>query len=182
MSLTHKRLLRLFSYDPETGMFTRLVDIVSPRMNGNLVVGKRGFVIGGRHGIHIDGQKHKVHRLAWFYMTGVYPPNGVEIDHINRDPADNRWTNLRLATRTQNVRNCGVRRHNKLGIKGVRYRAGKYEPRIRVDGTVIGLGRHDTKEDASRAYCLAALKYHGEFASFGMTGEEWNQLWQPLLA
>jgi hypothetical protein len=57
------------------------------------------------------------HRLAWLYMVGVWPDD--EIDHWNRDPSDNRFTNLRDATHAKNGFNSGKRSNNSSGRKGV---------------------------------------------------------------
>lgn len=43
------------------------------------------------------------HRVVWFLHHGAWP--FPEIDHINRDPSDNRIENLRCATRSDNMRN-----------------------------------------------------------------------------
>src|ERR1700719_1662744 len=102
------RLRELLSYDPETGVFRWLV-----RKRQNV---KAGDVAGSFDGcgyckISIDRRAYKAHRLAWLYMTGEWPP--AEIDHINMNRADNRFANLRLATRHQNMANQRLYANNK---------------------------------------------------------------------
>lgn len=95
-------------------------------------------------------------------------PNGIEIDHINGDGLDNRRSNLRLCTRSQNVRCQQLNRQNTTGFKGVtllkRNVQKPYYAQICVDRKRICLSCHGTAKAAARAYDLAALKYHGEFA------------------
>jgi hypothetical protein len=97
-------------------------------------------------------------------MTGAWPPN--DVDHINGVRDDNRWTNLRLATRAENLRNMKAKT-NKTGLKGVYLNAGRYTARIRHNYTSHYLGRFDTPEEAHAAYRKAADALHGEFANPG---------------
>ncbi|MBT2232198.1 HNH endonuclease [Nonomuraea sp. NEAU-A123] len=94
-------------------------------------------------------------------------PEGIQVDHINRNPLDNRRENLRPATRTQNARNRWG--WGQTGYKGVRARgprgAGPYEAAIYVDKKRIYLGRLKTAEEAARLYDAAAKERFGEFAA-----------------
>lgn len=132
---------------------------------------KAGAVAGnlssdGRPTIRIGNVVYYAHRIAWLLYYGVEPPN--EVDHINRVKSDNRISNLRAATRSQNNRNCATRRGNKSGIKGVKYypeRAKPWRVTIRIDNKIdLPLGYYATKVEAAAAYLEAAKKYHGEFA------------------
>ena len=94
-------------------------------------------------------------------------PKGIQIDHINGDKLDNRKINLRLCTQQQNNRNITKpRRHNKLGIKGVRFleSRNRFSARIRVNKKEIHLGYFPSMRSAEEAYREAELKYFGEFA------------------
>jgi len=113
--------------------------------------------------IRIDGFIYRAHRLAWLIMTGSSPK--ILIDHINGDPSDNRWSNLRLATKSENGCNSKVRSHNRSGIKGVRrLKSGKWNARIVLSGVETNIGSFLTIEEARAAYAEKAASLHGQFA------------------
>ena len=159
--LTQERLQELLSYDPGTGIFTR--------------VGKRGgrpagSVAGvtkpdGYVEIRVDGPSYKAHRLAWLYMTGEWPKD--KTDHINRNPTDNRWSNLREATHSQNISNSKTRSDSRVGLKGVSPRGSGYVAVLSHGRKQIYLGYFKTPEEAHAAYCDAASKWQGEFFRAG---------------
>ncbi|WP_202210588.1 HNH endonuclease signature motif containing protein [Pseudomonas paraversuta] len=99
MEITQARLKELFTYDPETGHFTRRIK-VSNRHAGTIAGGinNSGYVM-----LRIDGKRCMAHRAAWLYMTGEWPVS--EIDHINRNGFDNRFANLRDVTHLANLHN-----------------------------------------------------------------------------
>jgi hypothetical protein len=106
------------------------------------------------------------HQLAFLYMTGSIP---IEIDHANGDRADNRWANLREATRKQN--NGNRRKYKghwpkgvvKLKTKKPTHKA--FWARIHKGNRAISLGIFRTPEEAHEAYMRAAKDYFGsEFA------------------
>jgi hypothetical protein len=93
------------------------------------------------------------------------PPEGMEVDHRNRDTLDFQRTNLRICTRLQNGRNRGIPVNNTSGFKGVfRTPYGTYCAMIRIDGKNRNLGSYPTPESAARRYDQAACKHYGEFA------------------
>ena len=111
-----------------------------------------------RHG----GSKHLWHSLVWEYFNGP-KPDGMDVDHTNNNPADNRVENLQLLTHKQNSQCCRAYANNSTGYPGVTWnkRKRKYTAQIRVDGHRKHLGRfHDPKE-AYQAYLDAKIKYHG---------------------
>lgn len=117
--------------------------------------------------IRVDGVVYPAHRLAWLWMTGVWPQE--EIDHANGNPSDNSWENLREATHGENQQNGQrVYRSNfRSGICGVYYKnRGKkrWEAILWKDKKAIYLGRFATKEEAGIARREGELLYHGEFA------------------
>lgn len=161
--LTQDRLKQLLHYDPETGIFTRLVT------TGNLLPGTKvgRNQLNGYTSITIDRKHYYTHRLAWFYVTGSWPKN--DIDHINRNRSDNRYANLREATRSLNMRNILKFKNNKSGFKGVSWCAvkNKWRANIKLNGKQTFLGYFDIPEKAHGAYVAAAEKNFGEFARIG---------------
>jgi hypothetical protein len=95
---------------------------------------------------------------------------GPEVDHINGDGLDNRRSNLRPCTRSQNMANRGRQRNNTSGYKGVSRSGRKWCARIYAPNPnggrsrALTLGRFDSPEEAHAAYCEAAKRLHGEFA------------------
>jgi len=161
-NVTQDRLKELVHYDPVSGVFTRIKD-AGPNAKAGEVLGKSKPQ--GRSRVCIDGKFYLLHRLAFLYMTGAMPED--EVDHINRDPSDNRWENLRPATRAENCHNIGVPSHNTSGLKGASFDKARnlWQAGIKVNGRRIALGRYETAEEAHAAYVKAAEKYFGEFAA-----------------
>lgn len=107
--------------------------------------------------------RRQAHQLAWIYTHGPIPP-GLEVDHISRDPADNRILNLRLGTKAQNGMNKGVSSDNALGIKCVfRWRNG-YRTKIAINGKQMLIGDYATPLAAWQAYAALAREHFGQFA------------------
>ena len=108
------------------------------------------------------GRDKSVHRVI------MDAPKGMDVDHINGDPLDNRKENLRLCTRRENCRNKKVRADSKSGFKGVyvrpndRYQAYIGDPAKK--SRHINLGTYGTPEEAARAYDKKAIELHGEYA------------------
>lgn len=90
----------------------------------------------------------------------------TEIDHINWIGIDNRRTNLRIASRSQNCTNRKLFKNNTSGYKGVfwdtRYKT--WAARIRINNKLKHLGVYLTKEEARDVYIEAVKVFHGEFA------------------
>jgi hypothetical protein len=160
-SLTQSRLKEVLSYDPEAGEFRWLV-CTSNRAPAGSLAGSVSSALGYRL-IGVDGVRYFAHRLAWLYMTGSFPAE--QIDHANADRSDNRWANLRAASKADNMRNIGMRSDNGSGHTGVGWHAqtGKWRAYIAQDGRTIHLGLFDTKDAALAARNEAAAKAYGEF-------------------
>lgn len=90
----------------------------------------------------------------------------MEVDHKNRNGLDNRRSNLRLCTQSQNIGNTRVRKNTKTGFKGVSPQSlgSKFVAKINIDNVQTYLGSFDTPEEAAHVYDRAALEKWGEFA------------------
>jgi hypothetical protein len=95
-------------------------------------------------------------------ILGLVPGDGKFGDHANRDTLDNRDSNLRVATRSENNRNS-IRRAGP-GLKGAIRNGPYFKGAIWIEGKQIYLGSFRTAEAAHAAYCFAARRFHGEFA------------------
>lgn len=98
-------------------------------------------------------------------------PQGMDVDHINGNGLDNRRANLRLATRSDNLRNRAADKDSAVPYKGVGRKRNRFIARIKANGKRISLGSYRTAEEAARAYDAAALKHHGEFAHLNFPSE-----------
>ena len=158
--LTQECLRELLHYDPNTGIFSWRV------ARSNRV--KIGDPTGcqkqcGAHlylVISIGTRVYYAHRLAWLYMTGEWPER--DVDHEDRNGLNNRWSNLREATRSQNNANRCVDSRNRFGLKGVRKSKNGKRFTTVVDGRYAGT--FDTPDEAHAAYVAKAAEVFGEFA------------------
>jgi hypothetical protein len=93
-------------------------------------------------------------------------PKGLLVDHRNGDTLDNRRTNLRLATASQNMQNVKKKKNTSSRFIGVSFikSAGRWAAQIRAQGRDRWLGTFVNEIDAAKAYDTAAKKYYGEFA------------------
>ena len=123
--------------------------------NGKFRAMRKGPRNGG------SGAAILMHRLV------MSAPEGVKVDHINHDPLDNRRSNLRLCTRSQNICNRRMPRGPNTPYRGVSRRQDckSWRAQIKADGRNIHLGNFHTPEEAARAYDAAARHYYGEFAT-----------------
>ena len=90
--------------------------------------------------------------------------NGLDVDHCDGNGSNNVRANLRIATRSQNMRNCRRHADTASGMKGAYWdknRRGWFS-HIQVDGRLIYLGSFSTPDEAHAAYCAASVRYHGE--------------------
>lgn len=104
-------------------------------------------------------------RAVYMHRVIMGNPSGVEIDHKDCDGLNNRRTNLREATRAQNLQNQRLTRKNRSGFKGVSLdqASGKWRARINADNNDRSLGYFDTPEAAHAAYTKASAIMHGDF-------------------
>lgn len=153
--LTAERLRELLTYDPETGVF---------KWNAGGKGRRLDRVAGGLHPtlgywyIGVDRVKYPSHRVAWLYMTGKWPEH--EIDHINGVRSDNRWSNLREATKSQNMQNQRRAVRGTSQYLGVCALGKKWKASIQVDKKSRHIGVYLTEEDAYAAYLEVKRKLH----------------------
>jgi len=164
--LTLKRLKEVLHYDPITGIFTWKTDLN--------VEYKAGLRAGwetpkGYRRIQIDGKSYGEARLAFFYMNGRWP--FPTVDHENRKRNDNRYENLREASRALQTRNRGVSVLNRSGVIGVYFYRRKWKaqfnPNKRI-GLHNQLGSFSSKELAIFARKSAEENYFLYLAENGL--------------
>lgn len=117
------------------------------------------------------GHGRKDRRMIRMHREIMNAPKELQVDHINGDKLDNRRSNLRLATNSQNQMNCRKRYGNDSKYKGVcwHWQNSKWRANIKIDGKQTHLGLFLNEIDAAKAYDDAARKYFGEFAKTNFT-------------
>lgn len=95
----------------------------------------------------------------------IEAPSHLVVDHIDRNPLNNKKSNLRLATAAQNSYNMNMKNSNTTGVIGVDYRKdrNKYRALIRIDGRKISLGHYDTLEEAAKVRQETAREWFGKW-------------------
>jgi len=163
----------LIDYDPETGVLTwrerpremfcseRIWKAWNTRR-----AGKIAFTAVNAHGYHVGAifrRNYLAHRVIWLIMTGDWPTD--EIDHIDHNPNNNRWANLRAVTHQENCLNQRMRSTNTSGVSGVFYDAtkGKWIAHIHADGRAKNLGPFSNIADAAEARSAAEKLYGYHF-------------------
>lgn len=158
VATTKTDLMGLLHYSPETGEFKWIVT------RGRMA--RAGCVAGtdnnGRRYIKVNGRLRIAARLAFLYMTGREPKGCI--DHIDGNPKNNSWANLRECTHAENMQNKRRYKNNKAGLLGVSpapRRCGKpWRATIKVDGRCHHLGIFNTEKEAHLAYCAAKERLH----------------------
>lgn len=106
-----------------------------------------------------DGSRHI--DISTFILNKTGQGFDKMVDHINRDPSDNRKCNLRIVTPTENAQNKGVRKNKNVPITGVCFckKRKNYMAYITYNKKTIRLGHFD--------YCSAVYaRYYSEFLLF----------------
>lgn len=160
-------LLNLLEYDPNTGALRWRPR--KPEQFGGGNTGSEanckgwnkkyaGEIAGmtsprGHVSVHVgSGKVYKAHRIIWKMVTGQEPDT---IDHINGEPSDNRWSNLRSVAEAVNHQNMARRTDNSTGVAGVFHCPHlihrPWRVRVTVDKKNRNLGYFATFEDAVKA-------------------------------
>lgn len=161
---TPEQLRQLLRYERETGrlfwlprtpdMFTQAYHSADKQCRtwNTRYAGREAFCLSqaGYMKGAVWGRCYTAHRVIWAMVTGEWPD---VIDHINGNPADNRFENLRSV---RQVDNCGNQRRystNKSGVTGVLWdkQHGRWNAQLRRNGVKVFLGRFDTIEEAAAA-------------------------------
>jgi hypothetical protein len=154
--IAHSRLIELLRYEPETGKFFWLT------ARHNVVIGSEAGSLWKKQNrwyIKVDFRTYARSRLAWFYMTKIWPEK--LIDHENRNSRDDRWENLRPATFSQNAHNSKTHCDNTSGVRGVSWNK-KDKHWIASVGHDY-LGSFKTFEEAAKVATDARKRLFGEF-------------------
>jgi len=146
-TLTQSRLKEVMHYDPETGVLTWLEDRGGRAKAGT----EAGAISTGYVRPMVDGQRYLAQRLIWLYMTGEWPVS--QVGHEDRNPLNNRWANLRPATKKENGENRKLHKNSTTGFRGVSWepKIGKYRAKIYHNGHLYFLRHHDTIIEAVAA-------------------------------
>lgn len=170
-----KDIIDLINVDSESGVITwKLRDSARPQWNARFAGKRAGNEFQGRTGgkyrrirFTVNGETATLleHRIIWEFVYGEIP-DGMEIDHIDKDSTNNSISNLRVCNRIQNSSNKDRHVDNTSGYKGVSYfkQTGKFRARIMHNGNDMHIGYFDTAEGAHRAYMLKQAELCGEFA------------------
>ena len=141
---------------------------------------KEGDIAGtingnGRRQIYIDGKILLSSRLAFLWYHGWLPENPLKncIDHKDRDCLNDKESNLRVVTRSQNQMNMSPQKGSSSKYLGVSWNEPrcKWRAVITVNNKTKHLGRFIDEEEAAKAYDQAAIQYFGEFANLNFKGE-----------
>lgn len=157
------RVRFLLNYDKNSGVFRWNVDRYARKVKGSVAgwVSKTKGHKTSYVNLRIDGVVCKAHRIAWLMHYGEWPEY---IDHIDGDGTNNRISNLRSVSMSENMKNKPLQENNTSGVSGVTYIKSrkKWLARISNNGERVVIGVFDEFNDAAQARRRAefALKYH----------------------
>lgn len=158
MEITQELVRQKFFYHPEAGLIFRKNKKGQLKSLCNYAK-KDGYVQ-----FHLGDKMVLAHRIAWIYCYGDI--DGLEIDHIDGNPSNNRLSNLRLASHQQNMCNRVLQKNNTSGISGVSWKkdAKKWFVYVYKDKKRIQFGCFDNLLDAAACSISKRKILHGEFA------------------
>lgn len=154
-----KSVRRMFKYDPETGVLTWAIRVSQAVSQGDTA----GHLhASGYRRVGINRRPFLAHRIIWLWMTGHWP--SMQIDHINGNKQDNRWSNLRdvpPSTNSQNLRRCNENnRSSRLLGTTFSKKERAWVAQISVHGKRLHLGKFKDPESAHAAYVEAKRRLH----------------------
>ena len=142
-------MINKYNYDEETGILT---DVKTGRVSGHK--DKAGYML-----VWFNGKRIMAHRAAWIIIHGSID-SSMQIDHINRIRDDNRLSNLRLVSPSDNNKNIGTLKSNKSGKTGVFKKGKRWRAAIKIDKKSIHLGMFDTFQEACDARVAAEVEHN----------------------
>ena len=159
-ALSQQELQENLKYDPDTGYFY-WIKHKQGRPSSDTPAGYTTHQ--GYRTIRLNGYVYLAHRLAFLYMTGEWPPEYVY--HIDGDPHNNKWENLRLVTSQQNAWNKRRKYDSFTGVKGVRKNNlnDTWEVQIWIDDVNHQEGPFFSYQAACSRYDELAKQRNGEF-------------------
>ena len=125
------------------------------------------WYLTGGYAVRTEGGRKRRHTVFMHRRILGLPDvikGGVFVDHINGNKLDNRKSNLRMASWSQNCANRGLQKNNTSGFKGVTRIPERWRAAIKVNGKDYSLGCFDSREAAAKAYNEAATRFFKEFA------------------
>jgi len=181
-NITAEFVRAILDYDPETGVLTWKRRGPDSFVSGNRQSAEHkcnawnakfeGRICGcvnsiGYWQVTIHNKHYLGHRIAWLWIEGSWPKD--EIDHADMNSVNNRWSNLREATRAENGWNKKKKGGSGSALKGACFDRARslWTARGRREGKTICLGRFKTEREAHEAYLEFADKNYGIFARSG---------------
>ncbi len=142
--LTQIYVKRLFDYDETLGHLLHKVDKGHNKVKGKVAHNNQSTCST----VSINDKTYLAHRIIWLWYYGYLPENFI--DHVDRNPHNNKIDNLREASNQCNQRNTGNPKDNTSGVKGVYWhkKRNKWKAEIRINGKGLYLGSYESFTDA----------------------------------
>ena len=125
-------------------------------------ISKAGYFITS-----ISKKEYQNHRIIFAIYHNTLEFNDKCIDHIDGNPLNNSYNNLRIANHSQNSFNSKIRKDNSSGYKNIQIRRYKetqrFIVRLKINGKDIKIGSYKTLEQAIEARNLKLKQIIGEF-------------------
>ena len=153
----------LFTYNEFTGELLWKPNVRLKYKNGAIAGSSSNT--NGYVQVQVNNKMHLAHRIIWEMKNGPIP-KGLLIDHVDGNRTNNKLSNLRLCTKSQNTCNGKLRSTNTSGFRGVSWSRSMsmWRSQIRTQNGPMNLGYFETKEEAYAARLKAEKEYHKEFA------------------